>query len=58
MLDPLTHVVQNDSVWILLSKFGIEKVKAMFNEERYIVASQFRGKIPTLSVKKSIKAKR
>ena len=55
VLDPITRVVQKDSVLVLLSKLGTEKVKEMFREGRYIVVSQVRGGIPTFSVKKVLR---
>ncbi|GEM_PF-956026 len=55
VLDSITRVVQNDSVQVLLSKLGVEKVKAMFKEGRYIITSQVRGIIPTFSVRKVLR---
>ncbi len=55
VLDPITRVIQNDSVRVLLSKLGVEKVKAIFREGRYIVASQVREGIPTFTVRKVLR---
>ena len=55
MLDPIARIVQKDSVLVLLLKLGMEKVKEIFREDRYIVASQVRGDIPTFSVKKVLR---
>jgi len=55
VLDPIARIVQKDSVLVLLSKLGMEKVKEIFREGRYIVASQIRGGIPTFSVKKVLR---
>jgi len=55
VIDPITRVVTKDSLWTIISKFGENKVKDMLEkEERYIVVSQIRGKIPTFSVKKAV----
>jgi len=55
VIDPITRVVTKDSLWTIISKLGESKVKEMLEkEERYVVASQVRGKIPTFSVKKAV----
>ena len=55
VIDPITRVVTKDSLWTVISKFGESKVKEILEkEERYVVASQVRGKIPTFSVKKAV----
>jgi len=55
VLDPITRVVQNDSVLVMMSKLGVEKIKEMFRKGRYIVASQVKGGVPTFSVRKVLR---
>lgn len=52
ILDPVTRIVMKDSIWILISKFGEEKVKRVLREGRYVVTSQFKGGTPTLAIRK------
>jgi len=55
VLDPITRIILNDSIMILLSKLGVEKVKEIFREGRYVVVCQVKGSIPTLSVKRVLR---
>jgi len=55
VLDPITRIVHNDNLLILLSKHGPEKIKAMFEEGRYITVSQVKGNTITLSVRKVLR---
>jgi len=49
IIDSITRVVMNDSVWTIISKYGEDKVKKII-KDRYIVVTQVRGKIQTLRI--------
>ena len=56
VLDPITRVVVDDSLWTAISKMGEKKIKSMLEkEDRYVVVSQVRGEVSTLRVHKVLR---